>query len=117
MGDYIATMNSDHRHTGEPEWPRSEPEIIPPARARERQDEDVFVFIRGEGRRATFAPPGPLSFVLAFVIAGLLLAGILLLAFGIIVIVVPVVAVTAAALIGYLYLRGALRRLQRRPTR
>jgi hypothetical protein len=121
MRHYIKSMSYDDRWRGAPEHPRSEPEIIPPDRAGARpgSQDGVFVFIdeRGGTRRMHVGRPSPFSFVLAFVIAGLVVAGILLLAFGVIVIVVPVVAVAAVALIAYAYLRGTWRRLHDRSPR
>jgi hypothetical protein len=119
MRDYISDMSDEDHARGTPEWPRSEPEIIPPERGGARGSDGVFVFIdeRGGARRMHVARPGPFSFVLAFVLAGLAFAGILLLAFGLVVIVVPAIAVIALALIGYLYLRGVWQRLQQRSQR
>ncbi|MBX6424604.1 MAG: hypothetical protein IRZ09_01565 [Variibacter sp.] len=107
--------NDLDRARGAPERPRAEPEIIPPDRARGRPEGDgLFVFVEDrEGvRRIHVARPGPLSFILAFVVAGLALAAILLVAFGVVVVLVPVIALAAAALLGYAYLRGTWRRLR-----
>lgn len=103
---------------GRPERPRSEPEIIPPDRSDPHpgvEDDGLFVFVdqRGRARRMHVARPSPFSLILAFLIAGLVLAGILLLVFGVIVVLVPAIAITAAALIAYFYLRAAWRRLAR----
>jgi hypothetical protein len=117
MRHYIDSMSYHDRQHGEPEQPRFEPEIIPPDAAGPRRggrDDGVFVFIDepGGSRRMRFARPGPFSFVLAFLIAGLALAGILLLAFSMLVVLVPVIALAAAGLIAYAYLRGTWRRFQ-----
>jgi hypothetical protein len=122
MRYYIKTMSYHDRMRDAPEQPRFEPEIIPPDAAGPRPGADrdgVFVFIdeRGGARRMRVGKPGPFSFILAFMIAGLALAGILLLAFSVLVVLVPVIAIAAAALIAYVYLCGTWRRVQNRQPR
>jgi hypothetical protein len=109
-------MSIDDRTRPAAEQPRSEPEIIPPDHAggRQRSDDDLFVFVdqRGGTHRVHVARPSPFSFILAFLIGGLILAGILLIAFSAVVVLVPVIAVAVAGLVAYAYLRGAWRRLR-----
>jgi hypothetical protein len=108
---------SDARMNGEPERPRFEPEIIPPERGDARSgagQDDVFVYVdsRGGTRRVHIGRPSPFSIILAFLIGGLILAGILFVAFSAVVVLVPVIAVAVAGLVAYAYLRGAWRRLR-----
>jgi hypothetical protein len=116
-------MSYDDRSRGTPEQPRFEPEIIPPDRGGDRAagtgDDGAFVFIdqHGRARRIHVGRPSPFSFLLAFVIGGFVLAGILLLAFGIVIFVVPAIAIAVAGLIAYAYARGYWRRLQGRASR
>jgi hypothetical protein len=121
MRHYIDSMSNADRPDGAPEQPRYEPEILPPERSGHRQQrrEEAFIFINQSAgsQRVPFGAPGLFSFAFAFVLGGLLLAGILLLAFGIVVVLVPAIAIIVAALLSYLYLRAYWRRLQGRYSR
>jgi hypothetical protein len=93
----------------EPEQPRSEPEIIPPDRGGRagRGDGYVWVSTGGQGgqrgQRIYMARPGPFSIILALLIAGLVLAAIVLLLLGLVLFWIPVVIfiVAAVLLAGY----------------
>jgi hypothetical protein len=106
-----------------PEKPRSEPEIIPPgygdespwsrdtawpdaARAALEGDTSshgsgVFISVDEQGRTRyrTFTPPGPFTIGVVLALLGLVGATILLLAFGLVLFLIPVVAIAVAALV------------------
>lgn len=105
-----------------PEKPRSEPEIIPPgqgdaspwshdagwpdaARAANHGDSTspgtaVFISVDEQGRTRyhTFTPPGPFTIGVVLALLGLIGAAILLLAFGLVLFLIPVVAIAVVAL-------------------
>ena len=105
-------MSTTNGARGTPEQPRFEPEIIPPdhttggafrnERAGDAANENVFVFIdeRGGMRRIHVGRPSPFSILLAFLVGGAVLAGLLLLTFSVVVVLLPIIAIAAAALIG-----------------
>jgi hypothetical protein len=119
-----------------PEKPRSEPEIIPPghcdaspwshdpgwpdaARAANHGDSTspgsaVFISVDEQGRTRyhTFTPPGPFTIGVVLALLGLIGAAIVLLAFGLVLFLIPVVAVTVVALA----LSGRIRTWWRRLT-
>ena len=94
-----------------PEQPRSEPEIIPPGRARSGDNSRIFVAIdNGSGGRMYIARPGPFTIILALLIVGLIAAVILVALLGIVLIWIPVVVVLIAAA----FLSASLRHYWRR---
>jgi hypothetical protein len=119
-----------------PEKPRSEPEIIPPGYGDESpwsrdtgwpdaartlagdvnpHGSGVFISVDEQGRTRyrTFTPPGPFTIGVVLALLGLIGAAILLLAFGLVLFLIPVVAIAVAALV----LSGRVRMWWRRLAR
>lgn len=107
-------MPADRRNPSEPETPRFEPEIIPPARDRARPDD--WIDISGDEtirvRRATIRAPGPLGIILVLVALGLVASVILVLLVGFVLVWIPIVAFALAALIVVGLVRRYWRRLR-----
>jgi hypothetical protein len=85
---------TDNDDRNRPERPRNEPEIIPPGRARAREEVSaVFLRIdeRDGVRRVYLRRPGPFAIVLGLLALGLVAAAVFLLLAGIVLIWVPVV--------------------------
>ncbi len=91
------------------EEPRSEPEIIPPARARKAGARRVFVDAHGH-ERIYVAHIGPVGFVLAVLITALLSALVLALLLGALVIWLPLLVVFVAGAIIVAVLREVFSR-------
>lgn len=112
---YMSTMQDsrDQESRGsQPERPRSEPEIIPPARSRAGA-EDWYEISGDETfrvHRATFRTPGPLGIIVALLVIGTIAAIVLLLILGAVLVWIPVAALAIAALV----LAGTVRRYWRR---
>jgi fatty acid desaturase len=98
-----------------PEYPRSEPEILPPERDRGRAGSRPYVWIwtaDGSGMpRATV--PGVFAILLAFAFAGLVATVILLVALGAVLFWVPVIILVMSALLLSAVFRQYWRRFQR----
>jgi hypothetical protein len=97
-----------------PEQPRSEPEIIPPDRAARRGSEYAWTSVDGRGgtHRIYVARPGPFSIIIALILAGLVLGGILLLLLGLALIWIPALIFIVAALLIAGYSRYYWQRLK-----
>jgi hypothetical protein len=98
-----------------PEWPRSEPEIIPPGRRGGSGggfQRGAFEFIDREGRRRRYTI-GPFTVILALVTVAVLAGLVLLLVFGALLIWIPVAAIAVAALLTTALARGYWLRFRR----
>lgn len=100
-----------------PEYPRSEPEIIPPEHSRSRAtrgNEKVFVYVDGEGRthRVNMKAPGPLTAILVLLAVALVASLILAVVLGALVFIIPIAAIGLAGLIAFAYARRFWRRLR-----
>jgi len=91
--------HDDRGRDRSPEHPRSEPEIIPPERERPRPDVFVWVAGRDGARRATLTLPGLLTILLAFFVAGLVAALILIAALGAVLLWVPFIILVIGLLL------------------
>jgi hypothetical protein len=105
------------RSDSPPERPRSEPEIIPPGRDRShagRGDGYVWISTGGQGgtHRIYVARPGPFSIIVALLLAGLVLAAIVLLVLGFALFLIPAVVFVIAALLVAGYARHYWARLK-----
>ena len=100
-----------------PEIPRVDPEIIPPEHTQSRfgTRERVWVFVdrSGRTRRITAVTPGPLSIILALLIAGFVVAVVLLLLLGLVVVWVPIIVAAIVAVVLSVRIRGFWQRLRR----
>jgi hypothetical protein len=106
---------SDPRHPANPppEWPRSEPEIIPPGQQRAgRFQHGTFEFTGRDGTTRTYAM-GPFTIILALIVVALITGVILLLVFGALLIWIPVAAIAVAALMSVALARGYWLRFRR----
>ncbi len=107
-------MSDERPREPVPEQPSVEPEIIPPdgsnAHFRGRGP-GVFIFMDrlGHSRRISFAPPGPLSIILALLAIGAIAAFVLVVLLGFVLVWVPV----SLGLIAAVVLLGAWRRFMR----
>jgi hypothetical protein len=110
--------NSRYSDRSPPERPRSEPEILPPDRSGGSNPSHIWLDFdqQGRTRRIYMGRPGPFSIFAALLIAGIIIAGIVLLLVGVVLFWIPVIviAVGAAILAGtvryYWYrLRGRMR--------
>jgi hypothetical protein len=101
----VVMPRDDHLNPSDhPEQPRSEPEIIPPGQSGRRSDGYVWTSIERDGaQRIYVARPGPFSIIFALVIAGLVVAAVMLLLAGLVLFWIPVVVFVIAAflLAGY----------------
>ncbi len=103
-----------------PEQPRSEPEIIPPdgreARGGYDSDANVFVYVDRDGRtrRMNVTTPGPFTVVLILLAVALVAAIIFALVLGALFFLIPIAAVTLAALIAWFYARNLWYRVRGR---
>lgn len=101
-----------------PQWPRSEPEIIPPGhesrREREQRQRGWVYDDRTGIHRIYVAQPGPFSLMAALLIAGLVLAAIVVLVLGLVLFWIPVVVLVVGGLLLSGYIRSYWRRLQHR---
>jgi len=87
-----------------PEKPRSKPEIIPPGRA-ERETPRVRIFVGTHGtERVYVGKASPVGIILVTLIAGLLMAAILVLLLGAFLFLLPlaVLIVTGVLVVGLL---------------
>ena len=92
-------MSNDDR-SRRPEYPRSEPEIIPPDRGRRDGDGYVWTTVDERGtHRIYVARPGPFTITLVLVVAALVLAAIVLLLLGLVLFWIPVFVLVIGALI------------------
>jgi hypothetical protein len=93
--------HDDRGRDGPPEYPRSEPEILPPERGRRRAGPQSYVWIwTTEGGGAPrMTAPGVFAILLAFAFAGLVAAVVLLVALGAVLFWVPVVILVMSALL------------------
>jgi hypothetical protein len=93
----------DRGRRGPPEHPRSEPEIIPPARDGGERDPNSHVWIwvadRDGVRRASIRPPGPFTIMLVLALVALVAAAILLVALSAVLFWIPVIALVICALL------------------
>lgn len=102
----------DSSGTSPPERPRSEPEIIPPDRSGRGQADDanarVFVYVDRDGRtqRVNVKTPGPFTVILILLALALVASVILALVVGALFFLIPIAAVTLAALIAWIYARS-----------
>lgn len=89
--------------TDKPTQPRSEPEIIPPGRTQRAESRTRFYIDERIGR-VYIARPGPLGTILTVLIAGLLLAVMLIMLLGAFLVFLPAVVllVTVAIVAGLL---------------
>jgi len=97
----------------QPEQPRSEPEIIPPnahgGRGRGYDpDAGVFVYVDSDGqtRRVNIKTPGPFTVALILLVVALIAAVIFTLILGALFFLIPIAAVSLAALIAWFYARN-----------
>lgn len=99
-----------------PQWPRSEPEIIPPGREsrheREQRQQGWVYDDRTGVHRIFVAQPGPFSLLAALLIVGLVVAAIVVLVLGLFLFWIPVVVLVVGGLLLSGYIRYAWRRLQ-----
>jgi hypothetical protein len=101
-----------------PERPRSEPEIIPPNGDRRSGASDpdarVFVYVDRDGRtqRVNVKTPGPFSIILILLTLALIAAVIFALVVGALFFLIPIAAVSLAALIAWFYARNFWYRLR-----
>jgi hypothetical protein len=95
------TDHDSRGRQGPPEHPRSEPEIIPPDRDGGRRRSHVWIWVADrEGMRRTAVPiPGPFMILLAFAVAGLVAALVLIVALGAVLFWVPVIILAVGALL------------------
>src|SRR5262245_66135205 len=110
------TGHDDRGRNGPPEYPRSEPEILPPERDRRRAGHQSHVWIwtsDGGGGTPRLTAPGIFAILLAFAFAGLVAAMILLVALGAVLFWVPVIIITIGALLLAAAVRQYWRRFQR----
>jgi CHASE2 domain-containing sensor protein len=88
-----------------PEQPRSEPEIIPPNHGGAGRGDGYVWVSTGQGgtQRIYMARPGPFSVIVALLIAGLVLAALVLLLLGFALFFIPVIVfiIAAVLLAGY----------------
>ena len=116
-------MSYSH-HSGTPEKPRSEPEIIPPghdhdplsrtSRPGQQDRADGFVFTDAHGRTHHIRAKRISPFLIVAVLFGIALtvAIILLLVIGAVLVWIPVAAAIVFGLLGFGALRGYWRRLR-----
>lgn len=95
------------------EKPRYEPEIIPPGRAGAKRRSHIWMSIDESGtHRFYLARPGPFTIFVALVLAGLVVAAIVLLLLGVVLIWIPAVVLIVGALLLSVTIRSYWRRLQ-----
>ena len=98
------------------ERPRQEPEIIPPGRDGDVQDDVSAIWIRVEERdgvrRLTIKRPGPFSILLGLMTLGLIAAVVLVLLAGVVLIWIPIVVGVILLALLSASLRQYWRRLQ-----
>jgi len=105
---------------GQPEQPRSEPEILPPnAQGRGRgydPDAGVFVYVDSDGqtRRVNVKTPGPFTIIQILLAVALFAAVIFALILGALFFLIPIAAVSLAALIAWFYARNLWSRVRGR---
>ena len=95
-----------------PEQPRSEPEIIPPHGGDRGRRVWVSVEDHAGTHRIYVTRPGPLSIILALVVAGLVLAAIVLVLLGAVLIWIPAVILIVGAFLLSGYIRYYWRRFR-----
>ena len=100
--------HDDRGRQGPPDYPRSEPEIIPPQGRGGDSRAPVWIWVgnRDGVRRATVTLPGPFTILLALALVALVVGVILVVVLGAVLLWIPVVIV----LIGALLLSAAVRR-------
>jgi hypothetical protein len=94
--------NDDRGRRGPPEYPHSEPEIIPPERHAERDpNSHVWIWVADQDgvRRASIRTPSPLTIVLVLALVSIIAFGILIVALGAVLIWLPVVVLAFCALL------------------
>lgn len=92
--------HDDRGRDGPPENPRSEPEILPPERARGRGPRPYVWIWTADGSGAPrMTAPGVFAILLAFAFAGLVATVILLVALGAVLFWVPVIILVMSALV------------------
>jgi hypothetical protein len=110
MHDFVMANDSNR-----PEWPRSEPEIIPPDRARRdggwppdpwRTHGRTYGSTAGGGGPIFIGRIGPLTIAIVFLLLGIVVAVLVLVTIGAILFWIPVIALLLAA--------GAVVRFMRR---
>ena len=88
-------MSSDQNPDRSPQRPRSEPEIIPPAREERAPRGPAGIWMRIDERdgvrRVFIARPGLLSIILGLLIVGLIAAAVFLLLAGLVLLWIPIV--------------------------
>lgn len=95
--------NDDRGRRGPPEYPRSEPEILPPERHDAGRDpnSNVWIWVADQDgvRRATFRTPSPFTIVLVLTLIAVIAFGILVVALGAVLIWLPIVVLAFCALV------------------
>ena len=107
-------MHDERPRDSTPDQPRAEPEILPPEGSNAHwrgRGPGVFIFMDrlGHARRVSFAPPGPLSIILAILAVGAVATVVLLVLLGFVLVWVPI----SLMLVGAGVLAGMWRRLMR----
>jgi hypothetical protein len=95
--------NDDRGRRGPPEYPRSEPEIIPPERHEAGRDPNshVWIWVADQDglRRASIRTPGPLTIMLVLALIALVAAAVLVIVLSAVLFWIPVIVVVIAALL------------------
>jgi hypothetical protein len=106
-------MSNDDR-SRHPEYPRSEPEIMPPDRGERRGNAYVWTSVDEDGgmHRIYVAQPSRLTITLVLIVAALVLAAIVLVLLGLVLFWIPVIVLVIGALILAGYIRYYWARLK-----
>ena len=96
---HISGMSRDDPTDRGPEYPRSEPEIIPPGRTSERELSGVWVHVdeRDGVHRVYLKRPGPFSIILALLAIGAIAVAIFLVVASLALIWIPIAVIIVAA--------------------